>query len=331
MKVIRREILIAIVMGLILVLEFFPLYRLEATDIVNVYLESNDKVNIGDDFVVKVCINNVEYLQAYQVRIQYDNSVISLLEDVEGKDVVSPGMVGGTAIPIDMYSISAGTSKGIIRIVGRVEGQTTASGSGYLAEIRFIAVGNVGERSDIEPVDSGSYKNRIIDYIDNQEHYISTNLPWGAASIEIVDPGPLNISTQEMPDAVEYRSYYAQLEANGGYEPYSWSASGLPLELVISESGVITGIPLYPGHYPVEIQVSDDFKPPHIISKQMYLNVALAGDANGDGFVNKQDVDKLIRMYLGLAEKKPAADANGDGIISMNDAITIQQIYMNKE
>jgi hypothetical protein len=53
------------------------------------------------------------------------------------------------------------------------------------------------------------------------------------------------------------QSYTANLVANGGTAPYSWSISGLPPGLSASSNGAISGAPTNNGSYSVTVQVTD--------------------------------------------------------------------------
>ena len=45
---------------------------------------------------------------------------------------------------------------------------------------------------------------------------------------------------------------------------------------------------------------------------------ALKGDVNGDGVVDSNDINLLINMTLGKAEKTASADLNDDGEVDGN-------------
>ena len=70
-------------------------------------------------------------------------------------------------------------------------------------------------------------------------------------------PAQLQITTTALPNSFSEMSYDFQLEATGGVGSYTWSASGLPNGLTISNSGLISGITGYSGNSTVAISVQD--------------------------------------------------------------------------
>jgi hypothetical protein len=67
----------------------------------------------------------------------------------------------------------------------------------------------------------------------------------------------LVIETDELPEGIEGIEYEYQLEGDGGREPYTWGAEGLPQGLEISEDGQISGIPEEAGIFNVKIELLD--------------------------------------------------------------------------
>ncbi|MBG0764613.1 MAG: S-layer homology domain-containing protein, partial [Tissierellales bacterium] len=67
----------------------------------------------------------------------------------------------------------------------------------------------------------------------------------------------LVIETDELPDGIEGEEYEFQLEGDGGREPYTWDAEGLPEGLEISEDGEILGTPEEAGTFNVKIELLD--------------------------------------------------------------------------
>ena len=58
---------------------------------------------------------------------------------------------------------------------------------------------------------------------------------------------------------------------------------------------------------------------------------SVAGDANGDGVVDIDDVNIIINMMLGKAETSPAGDANGDGSVDIDDVNAIINTMLGRE
>jgi uncharacterized protein (TIGR03437 family) len=65
----------------------------------------------------------------------------------------------------------------------------------------------------------------------------------------ITDPTtPVPITTPpSLPWGMQYTSYYPALAmgATGGTQPYTWTATGLPLGMTMSSGGILTGVPTY--------------------------------------------------------------------------------------
>jgi hypothetical protein len=62
---------------------------------------------------------------------------------------------------------------------------------------------------------------------------------------------------------------------------------------------------------------------------QTFQVLKTAGDANGDGAINAQDITKTIRIVLGLDTVTETADANGDGLINALDIALIEWTILN--
>jgi hypothetical protein len=327
MKVVKIGALITFILVLSILVEFFPVTRSGAVDNAVVFVSSPPGAYYGDTFVVKVCVSAVNKMQAYQIQLNYNGNVIQV-DDIEGgSDGVTEGVIDNSTIGVDVWSyFPSGTEGNTIRIGGRVNNNSTVSGSGYLAEIHFRVMGLVGQSSQLTPIESKRFKNRLFDDKGNQ---ISTINPWSGTSVYILTPVPLQIGTMELPKGVVGRAYSAGLTAIGGYHPYTWNANGLPSGLAISESGVLTGKINTPGDYTINISVSDSQDPPNTISRAFLFRNCLAGDANEDGLVNRADVYKIIKISLGVEPITPAADANGDGKVNMADVVKTQKIYQS--
>ncbi|NPV89256.1 MAG: hypothetical protein HPY50_00590 [Firmicutes bacterium] len=98
------------------------------------------------------------------------------------------------------------------------------------------------------PTRAGSYR-ISFSVTDNSDNYAEKTL-----SLEVKG---LDITTESLPSGQAGEPYSATVEASGGTGPYTWSASGLPPGLSISDSGEITGTPTGGGSFNVEITVTD--------------------------------------------------------------------------
>jgi hypothetical protein len=72
-----------------------------------------------------------------------------------------------------------------------------------------------------------------------------------------IDAAPLVVTTASLGNATAGAAYSASVGANGGVQPYTFSASGLPSNLVISTDGAITGTVAAPGTSSVTVTVKD--------------------------------------------------------------------------
>ena len=70
-------------------------------------------------------------------------------------------------------------------------------------------------------------------------------------------PGSVAITTTSLPDGIVGQSYSSTVTANGGYQPYTFSAVGLPAGLGIDASGDISGVPTASGTSSVTVTVTD--------------------------------------------------------------------------
>ncbi len=69
---------------------------------------------------------------------------------------------------------------------------------------------------------------------------------------------PLRITTTALNNATRRQPYTAQLAAQDGEAPYTWSAAGLPQGLSVSANGAITGKPVMSGgNFSISVTVKD--------------------------------------------------------------------------
>ena len=86
-------------------------------------------------------------------------------------------------------------------------------------------------------------------------------------------------TTTTLPDAFVPVTYSAQLAAQGGTPPYTWSVSAgaLPPGLSLSAAGLISGAPTVTGSYSFTAQVTDGAAPPAHATAPFSITVAVAG------------------------------------------------------
>jgi len=110
-----------------------------ATPAVTVSIDAPDTAEPDSDFTANVNIAEVTDFDSCNYDISFDASVLRL-------DNVASGLVGSTAIPVDICNeINSGTW----RVVQNVPGITGVSGSGYLAVLHFHVIGSGGDSSAV--------------------------------------------------------------------------------------------------------------------------------------------------------------------------------------
>jgi hypothetical protein len=98
------------------------------------------QVTPGEDFTANVDISSVTDFDACQYDVTFDPLVLRL-------DDVTEGLIGSTAVPVDIYNeLSAGT----FRVIQNVPGLSGVTGSGYLAVLHFHVLGSGGDSSAID-------------------------------------------------------------------------------------------------------------------------------------------------------------------------------------
>jgi hypothetical protein len=73
-----------------------------------------------------------------------------------------------------------------------------------------------------------------------------------------IAPATLAIANPSLPDGRVGTAYAAQLTANGGVPPYSWTITGLPPGLTATPAGAVSGTPSQAGSYSVSARVTDN-------------------------------------------------------------------------
>jgi hypothetical protein len=81
----------------------------------------------------------------------------------------------------------------------------------------------------------------------------STGPPGAAFTYHVNIAAPLSVTPVSLPPSSQYVTYYPALtmQSAGGIPPYTWTASGLPLGMTMSSSGVLSGVPTVPFYLPL--------------------------------------------------------------------------------
>lgn len=96
---------------------------------------------------------------------------------------------------------------------------------------------------------------------DARADFWAANTDGGQLMANALYPGVV-VTTASLPNGQRGQAYSAPaLTANGGVQPYTWSAVGLPTGLHMSAAGVITGTPTQQGSFTVQLTVQDSSIP----------------------------------------------------------------------
>ncbi|WP_168735726.1 sugar-binding protein [Cohnella fermenti] len=90
--------------------------------------------------------------------------------------------------------------------------------------------------------------------------------------ISYTPAAPLTIASDSLNDGLLNVGYHTILQANGGVQPYAWSAAGLPAGLgVNAATGELSGTPAEAGEFTVDVTAEDSES--HTVAKSMLLNI----------------------------------------------------------
>ena len=162
-----------------LVLALMPFSAVGATNGTAVWIEVPSEVAHCNNFVARVNIDDVVNLDSYQFKLQYNPAVIEVLGAEGGGEGVTNGVVGGTSVPVAMWMFSPMGTPGTIFILGNVSGVLGASGSGYLCEIHFHAL---GEPDDVSALDFDATERKLFDTSGTGTQIPAT---WTGASVTV--------------------------------------------------------------------------------------------------------------------------------------------------
>jgi hypothetical protein len=117
---------------------------------------------------------------------------------------------------------------------------------------------------------------------------------------------PLSIAANTLPRANFRHEYRAMLTAHGGMPPYQWEVTGgeLPVNLDLSDDGVISGLAKQLGEFHFVVRVTDSSKPPHKATQELTMRVVtpLLAEWVQLPMVNGQHVGGKIKVTNGTDE-----------------------------
>jgi hypothetical protein len=294
---------------------------------VEVTIDAPAEAAPASDFTVNVNIGAVTDFDAASYDISFDSAVLRL-------DDVTAGLIGATAIPVDLYNeVEVGTW----RVVQNVSGTEGVSGSGYLTVLHFRVVGADGDSSDIT-LSNGVLSNNLA------EEIMAT---WTGASVTIADTNPPTVTiTPLSPDptenstptftgsasdesnivAVEYRvddgDWTAATASDGAFDSPA-------------EDYTFTTASLADGEHTVYVRATDsaDNTTAEVdyASDSFTIQPVSPGDANGDGIIDVRDITRVERAIADLDPDTSGSDANQDGMINVLDITRIERIIAGLE
>jgi len=314
-KILGMIIIVALVLGVGVAI---PAAAAEVT----VSADAPALVSPDSDFTVNINITEVTDFDACNYDFSYDSAVLRL-------DNVTSGLIGSTAIPVDVYNeIGPGT----YRVIQNVPGLSGVTGSGYLVVLHFHVLGAEGDSSDI------TLSNGMIASILAEE----ITATWAGDSVAITDnTGPVVTLTPLSPDptenttptltgtatddsdisSVEYRvdegSWTAATASDGAFDSPSEDYTFTTATLSEAEHTVYVRATDSASNTTAEVDYASD---------SFTVQAVAPGDANGDGTVNVLDITRVERVITALDPETPGSDANGDGMINVLDITRIERV-----
>lgn len=176
---------------------------------VTVSIDAPATVAPGGNFTAQVDISNVENFDSSNFEVVFDPAVLEITDPSPGVGVTD-GQIGGTNIPVvSTNELSAGR----IRVVINVPGTPGVTGSGYLCELHFHAIGSEGTSSDI------NLENGLLG--DNTANEIPA--AWVGATVDIGVPVTLEADAGGPYSGTAGESVSLSGSAAGGTPPYSYA------------------------------------------------------------------------------------------------------------
>ena len=292
---------------------------------ISVSIDAPDEASPGSDFTANVSISEVVDFDACNYDISFDALVLRL-------DNVTSGLIGSTAIPVDIYNeVSSGTW----RVIQNVSGLTGVSGSGYLAVLHFHVIGAEGDSSTV------SLSNGMLS--DNTASEITAT--WTADLVSVSDStAPSVVITVLTPDptsddtptftgtATDTGSNISSVEYK--VDDGSWTAATASDGTFdsLSEGYTFTTAALADGEYTVYVRatdaVSNTTAEADYASDGFTVQSVTPGDATGDGVINAVDITKVERIITGLDTETSGSDANQDGNINALDITKVERMIV---
>jgi hypothetical protein len=222
-------------------------------------------VEVGENPIDIMVVAQDASTKTYTVTVNRGISDVNLSDITLSEGILSPTFNTSTT----MYTATVSYDTEVITI------------SPILMDSNAKVTVNGGDTSQAVNLDVGE---NTIDIVVTGKDSVSTK----TYILIIKRKEALTINNETLPIGIVGGSYEETLSAEGGILPYTWTATGLPTELTLSETtGEITGTFVSEGNYTIEVKVTDDNAIE--ISKSLTLNVNL-GCGNG-GYIIQPDED----------------------------------------
>jgi len=303
-----RLLIVGAILSLAIVL--VPLSIASAQEI-SVSIDAPAEVGEGTDFIARVSITAVTNFDAANYDITYDPTILEVTD-------VTDGVIGGTAIPAEVWGFTPAETQGTIRVINNVPGLPGVSSSGYLAEIHFHVVGSAGNTSDI------TLSNGVLSDIT------ATEIPavWVGDSVHVNTALDAGFSASPLEGVAGVTEFTFTDATIGGTPSYTYEWDFENDGTVDSTTASPTHIYASAGTCTVSFTVTDASGNTDIESKENHITIIAAtpGDVNSDGHVNEEDM-MLVYDHFGETGSPGwiAEDVTRDGAINVLDMILIGQ------
>ena len=138
---------------------------------VDVGVSASASVKSGEYFTTQVSISGVTDFDAAVFTVVFDSDVLEIENPTVGGDI-SEGQIGGIAV--DVGPVNA-ASPDVLNVVVSEAGLSGVTGSGYLCEIRFHAIGAAGASASVN-LENGTLSNKDGELIPAS---------WGGTTINV--------------------------------------------------------------------------------------------------------------------------------------------------
>jgi hypothetical protein len=145
LKLLRFSTAMALAVALILS-TLLPVSQIQAAT-VQLSVIAPAEVAPNTSFMVKVGIGQVTKLLQWNVTVEYDPDVLSVVGAEGDANSVTAGQIGSTTLPVDDWYYSHPGDTSVLYFEGLLN--TPVTGQGYLAQIKFIPKAGIGSSSDI--------------------------------------------------------------------------------------------------------------------------------------------------------------------------------------